>query len=421
MSRSRILIPENLHHPNREIGLLCHLIISRTATYTTEEQDENGKWAYLNVELRKGVFGEAKIDNREMYLWVVDEAERRRIIEVKNYSPGTRPFGFCLTPKYAAAKPVWRTITGEVARRYNDFKANDWLQQKKAVEGKTRISPRTYDRLRAHLKRITVKCDDASMDWLKNHPATVKATERCYRDTDRILIDKVNEGGEFGVSIAPRAYRFSSWVNRCWTPIRKLILADGEQTVERDVHCSHGAIIVGWCLKKYGEHSDLLLARDLIERGLFWKHLQKLTGCEDMPKGKWKQEYWFGFLFDRWNPVRKTEDGRVFYPQYPLKAVFKEHFPHIYDFLRYMKTECPQDDYPDEERHKHLSLKCLRFESELMLQDVLTNGLWILDGNRFATSVHDSIIVKKTDEDLLVQEMKEGWTRRVGFCPQVKS
>ena len=224
---------------------------------------------------------------------------------------------------------------------------------------------------------------------------------------DIALIDGINQHiKDHSCGIYNEVPRFDSWVNRCWSPIRKLILADGEPTIEADISASHPSIICVLAEKRFGkQNDDVRHFRQLVEQGTVYKHLQRATGRDDLHKAIWKDRFLFPFLFGE---PKKTY-------HYALSKVLREEFPTIWKTIDQHKTFNNREN----DKHTYLSVLCQILEAEIMLEDVCGKIMADYPGT-FVIPVHDSVICKYSDRQIVEEYMKMAWSR-FGILPHIKA
>ena len=178
----------------------------------------------------------------------------------------------------------------------------------------------------------------------------------------------------------------------------------GEQLVNLDIRNSQPLLFATLIQDHYKGQDlpeDAKLYIELTSAGLFYEHIMRLCGVPQIP-GERK-------LF------KKQFFGRVFFCEnlhmdsYADAQVFKEHFPNVYELIRFYKRK----DY------KQLAIEMQKRESKIIIDTVCSNLFKEYGPDFFCLTIHDSIVVLKSQQELVKQCICNAFATLYGIMPTV--
>ena len=234
--------------------------------------------------------------------------------------------------------------------------------------------------LRKQLNRLSVDVGQFD-DLFATNP-----NRHYYRAHLQTILD-----GELRLTADDFSGRFHSNVSNMYKPLRALLRVDGESDTlgETDIKNSQ-PLFLGLAAKEKGIEDNKYMR--LCEEGQIYDHLAGRLG---VLRESAKDEMVM-FFFAK-NGFRST-----------AKSVFELEFPKMAAFIRNVK----ENDY------KRLARQMQIAERKFVI-DTVCERLKRLRPEMFMTTIHDSVVAKQSDCDLIVSVMKEEFALR-GVHPRLE-
>lgn len=226
-----------------------------------------------------------------------------------------------------------------------------------------------------------------TMESLKKNGASPESLEAYHENLERL------RRGDFGAMRDKTAGRLHTCVTNMKSEFRKCLKMDGEELVEIDIsYCqptllSH--LIKGY-RNEWSKYVELLQTHD------FYDWISSETRTLGYNREKCKKAIFSQMLFCD----NKTSDRSAFF------AKFKQHFPKLSREMRGIKIT----------NYKRLAVLLQRVESKLIIDGVLKK---FSQEEIPCLTVHDAVLVKKSDLERAKAFMDQCLTDFLGFQPKL--
>lgn len=283
------------------------------------------------------------------------------------YTPGERSYGYWTSLPYR-----------EQTHRLRTFEHAGLAKRLRAVN-RRHFSRPIMVYLRKQLERLSADMDEFTA-------FITSPNMRYYHAHLQTILD-----GELRLTADGFSGRFHSNVSNMFKPLRALLRVDGEPDTlgETDIKNSQ-PLFLALAAKEQGVEDRKYL--QLCEEGLIYEHIAGRLG---VLRESAKHEI-VKFFYAR-NGHRST-----------AKSVFEREFPQIGAFIRSVKTK----------DHRRLSRQMQVAERKFVI-DTVCERLKRLRPDMFMTTIHDAIVAKKPDCDLIVTVMKDAFAVK-GVHPRLE-
>lgn len=284
------------------------------------------------------------------------------------YTPGERSYGYWTASPYREQTHRLRTFThAGLARRL------------RAMQHRHFSRP-IMVHLRKQLERLSADMDKFNARFITS------PNKHYYQAHLQTILD-----GEWRLTADGFSGRFHSNVSNMFKPLRALLRVDGEPDTlgETDIKNSQ-PLFLALAAKEQGVEDRKYV--QLCEEGLIYEHIAGRLG---VLRESAKQEI-VKFFYAK-NGYRST-----------AKSVFELEFPQIGAFIRSVKTK----------DHKRLSRQMQVAERKLVI-DTVCERLKRLKPDMFMSTIHDAVLARKPDCDLVLSVMKEAFAQK-GVHPRLE-
>ena len=290
------------------------------------------------------------------------------LVSRTGYTPGERSCGYWTEMPYQ-----------EQTHRLRTFEHKLLAKRLHAIQTKHRSRP-IMVHLRKQLERLSVNMDEFT-DRFSTHP-----NRRYYEAHLRTILD-----GEIRLTKDDFSGRLHSNVSNMFKPLRGLLRVDSDTVTlgETDIKNSQ-PLFLGLAAKEKGFEDKKYI--ELCEQGLIYDHLARKLG---VLRESAKHE--MVMLFFAKNGFKST-----------AKSVFEYEFPRTAAYICSVKKK----DY------KRLSRQMQTAERRFVI-DTVCERLKRLRPHMFMTTIHDAILARQADCDLVVAVMKEEFANR-GINPRLE-
>jgi hypothetical protein len=284
------------------------------------------------------------------------------------YTPGERSYGYWTALPYR-----------EQTHRLLTFTHAGLAKRLRAIQ-RRHFSRPIMVHLRKQLERLSADMDEFTARFI-NSP-----NRHYYQAHLQTILD-----GEWRLTADGFSGRFHSNISNMFKPLRSLLRVDGEPDTlgETDINNSQ-PLFLAMAAREAGVDDQRYLR--LCEEGLIYEHM---AGTLGVLRESAKHEI-VKFFYAK-NGYRST-----------AKSVFELEFPKIGAFIRQVKTK----------DHKRLSRQMQVAERKLVI-DTVCERLKRLRPDMFMTTIHDAVVAKKPDCDLIVTVMKEAFAEK-GVHPRLE-
>lgn len=292
-----------------------------------------------------------------------------RLVErTPGYTPGVNAYGYWTALPYR-----------EQTHRLRTFEHAGLAKRLRAIQ-RRHFSRPVMAHLRKQLERLSADMDEFTARFITS------PNRRYYEAHLQTILD-----GELRLTADGFSGRFHSNVSNMFKPLRAMLRVDGEPDTlgETDIKNSQ-PLFLALAAKEQGVEDQKYL--QLCEDGQIYEHIAEQVG---LLRDSAKHEMMV-MLYAR-NGFRST-----------VKSVFEREFPQIGSFIRKVKTK----DY------KRLSKQMQVAERKFVI-DTVCERLKRLRPNMFMTTIHDAVVAKKPDCDLIVTVMKEAFAEK-GVHPRLE-
>ncbi|HMP57777.1 MAG TPA: hypothetical protein PKD86_00365 [Gemmatales bacterium] len=300
----------------------------------------------------------------EVWRW----CDARFVERTAGYTPGDRSYGYWTALPYR-----------EQTHRLRTFEHKLLAKRQRTIERKHKSRPLLIH-LRKQLDRLSVDMSEfEERFWTHPH-------RHYYEAHLRTILD-----GELRLTQDDFSGRVHTNVSNMYKPLRSLLRVDGERDTlgETDIKNSQ-PLFLGLAAKRKGVEDRSYLR--LCEAGEIYDHLARRLG---VLRESAKLEM-VTFLYAK-NGYRST-----------AKALFDREFPAMAAFVRQVK----------EKDHKRLARHMQEAERKFVL-DTVCERLRRMRGDMFITTIHDALVARRVDCDLVVSVMKEEFAR-LGVHPRLE-
>lgn len=300
----------------------------------------------------------------EVWRW----CEGRLVERIGGYTPGLRSYG------YRTAEPY-----RDQAHRLKTFEHKLLAKRLKATEAKHFSRPILL-RLRQQLERLTIDMDGFQRQC-GHHP-----DHRYYSAHLQTVCDR-----ELRFTKDEFSGRIHTNVTNMYKPLRKFLRVDNEPDTlgETDIRNSQ-PLFLGMLAKSNGVNDQQYM--NLCEEGQFYEHLATKLG---LLRESTKDEMMV-VLYGR-NGYRSA-----------AKRLFGQEFPAMAEFIKGVKAN----------DHCRLS-RLLQEEERRFVVDTVCVRLFQTKKDLFLTTIHDALLARKQDCDLVVSIMKDEFAKR-GVHPRLE-
>lgn len=284
------------------------------------------------------------------------------------YTPGERSYGYWTSSPYR-----------EQTHRLRTFEHAGLAKRLRAIQ-RRHFSRPIMVHLRKQLERLSADMDQFTARFITS------PNRHYYQAHLQTILD-----GELRMTADGFSGRFHSNVSNMFKPLRALLRVDGEADTlgETDIKNSQ-PLFLAMAAREAGVDDQRYLR--LCEEGLIYEHIAGRLG---VLRESAKDEI-IKFFYAK-NGYRST-----------AKSVFELEFPQIGAFIRQVKTK----DY------KRLSRQMQVAERKLVI-DTVCERLKRLKPEMFMTTIHDAVVARKPDCDLIVTVMKEAFAEK-GVHPRLE-
>lgn len=284
------------------------------------------------------------------------------------YTPGERSYGYSTSLPYR-----------EQTHRLRTFEHAGLAKRLRAIQ-RRHFSRPIMVHLRKQLERLSADMDEFAAQFITS------PNRRYYEAHLQTILD-----GELRLTADGFSGRFHSNVSNMFKPLRSLLRADGEPDTlgETDIKNSQ-PLFLAMAAREAGVEDRKYL--QLCEEGQIYEHMAGRLG---VLRESAKQEIVKCFYAK--NGYRST-----------AKSVFELEFPQIGAFIRQVKTK----------DHKRLSRQMQVAERKFVI-DTVCERLKRLKPDMFMTTIHDAVVAKKPDCDLVLSVMKESFAEK-GVHPRLE-
>lgn len=290
------------------------------------------------------------------------------LVHRDRYSPGEKAYGYWTAMPYQ-----------EQTHRLRTFEHAGLAKRLRAIQRK-HLSRPIMAHLRKQLERLSVDMDQFD-DLFATNP-----NRHYYHAHLQTISD-----GELRLTADDFSGRFHSNVSNMYKPLRALLRVDGESDTlgETDIKNSQ-PLFLGLAAKEKGIEDNKYMR--LCEEGQIYDHMAGRLG---VLRESAKHEIVM-FFFAK-NGFKST-----------AKSVFEIEFPKMAAYIRKVK----QNDY------KRLARQMQIAERKFVI-DCVCERLKRLRPDMFIATIHDSVVAKKTDCDVIVSAMKDEFALR-GVHPRLE-
>lgn len=284
------------------------------------------------------------------------------------YTPGERSYGYWTALPYR-----------EQTHRLRTFEHAGLAKRLRAIQ-RRHFSRPIMVHLRKQLERLSADMDEFNARFITS------PNRHYYQAHLQTILD-----GEWRLTADGFSGRFHSNVSNMFKPLRSLLRVDGEPGTlgETDIKNSQ-PLFLAVAAKEQGVDDRKYM--QLCEEGLIYEHIAGRLG---VLRESAKEEI-IKFFYAK-NGYRST-----------AKSVFELEFPRIGAFIRQVKTK----------DHKRLSRQMQVAERKLVI-DTVCERLKRLKPEMFMTTIHDAVVAKKPDCDLVLSVMKEAFAEK-GVLPRLE-
>ncbi|MEI8381656.1 MAG: hypothetical protein WCJ09_16120 [Planctomycetota bacterium] len=284
------------------------------------------------------------------------------------YTPGERSYGYWTRLPYR-----------EQTHRLRTFEHAGLAKRLRAIQ-RRHLSRPIMIHLKKQLDRLSVDMNEFNARFI-THP-----NRRYYLAHLQTILD-----GELRLTADGFSGRFHSNVSNMFKPLRALLRVDGEPDTlgETDIKNSQPLFLALAAMEQGVEDRKYL---QLCEEGLIYEHMAGRLGV--LRESAKHEIVKFFYAKNRFNST--------------AKSLFQMEFPKIGTFIRSIKTK----DY------KKLSRQMQVAERKFVI-DTVCERLKRLKPDMFMTTIHDAVVAKKPDCDLIVTVMKEAFAEK-GVHPRLE-
>lgn len=283
------------------------------------------------------------------------------------YTPGERSYGYWTALPYREQTHRLRTFThAGLAKRL------------RAIQ-RRHFSRPIMLHLRKQLERLSADMDEFIARFITS------PNRHYYQAHLQTILD-----GEWRLTADGFSGRFHSNVSNMFKPLRSLLRVDGEPDTlgETDIKNSQ-PLFLAMAAREAGVDDQKYLR--LCEEGQIYEHIAGRLG---VLRESAKEEI-IKFFYAK-NGYRST-----------AKSIFDLEFPQIAGFIRQVKTK----------DHKRLSRQMQVAERKFVI-DTVCERLKRLRPDMFLTTIHDAVVARKPDCELIVTVMKEAFAEN-GVHPRL--
>lgn len=290
------------------------------------------------------------------------------LVNRDGYTPGEKSYGYRTALPYREQTHLLRT-----------FEHAGLVKRLRAIERMHSSRP-ILVHLRKQLDRLSVDMDEFNARFITS------PNQHYYRAHLQTILD-----GELRLTADGFSGRFHSNISNMFKPLRALLRVDGEPDTlgETDIKNSQ-PLFLALAAKEQGVEDRKYL--QLCEDGLLYEHIAGRLGVL--------------------RESAKHEIVKFFYAKNGLrsiaKSVFEREFPEMAAFIHQVKKK----------DHKRLSRQMQIAERRFVI-DIVCTRLKRLQPEMFMTTIHDAVLARKTDCDLVLTVMKEEFGRR-GINPRLE-
>jgi hypothetical protein len=284
------------------------------------------------------------------------------------YTPGERSYGYWTALPYR-----------EQTHRLRTFEHAGLAKRLRAIQRRHFTRP-IMVHLRKQLERLSADMDEFTARFITS------PNRHYYRAHLQTILDC-----EWRLTADGFSGRFHSNISNMFKPLRALLRVDGEPDTlgETDIKNSQ-PLFLALAAREQGIVDRKYL--QLCEEGLIYEHIAGRLG---VLRESAKDEI-VKFFYAK-NGHRST-----------AKSVFELEFPQIGAFIRSVKTK----------DHKRLSRQMQVAERKLVI-DTVCERLKRLKPDMFMTTIHDAVLARKPDCDLVLSVMKEAFAEK-GVHPRLE-
>jgi len=300
---------------------------------------------------------------------VWESCDRLGLVErTAGYTPGERAYG------YWTALPYRNQI-----HRLRSFQHPGIAKRLRAIQRRHLSRP-----IMAHLRR---QLDRLSVDMDGFHSRFATSPNRHYYLAHlQTILD-----GELRLTSDDFSGRLHSNVSNMYKPLRALLRVDGEPDTLRETDIKNSQpLFLGLAAKEAGVDDRRYLG--LCEQGVIYEHIANRLG---ILRESAKHE--MVMLLYAKNGFRST-----------AKSVFELEFPQMAAYVHRTKAR----------DHKRLARQMQRAERKFVI-DTVCERLRRLREEMFVATIHDALLARKADCDLVVDVMKEEFAKR-GVNPRLE-
>jgi hypothetical protein len=290
------------------------------------------------------------------------------VVRTSGYTPGARSYGYWVALPYR-----------EQTHRLRTFEHAGLAKRLRAIQRRHFFSP-IMIHLRKQLERLSVEMEQFNARFITSQ------NKHYYRAHLQTILD-----GELRLTADGFSGRFHSNISNMFKPLRSLLRVDGEPGTlgETDIKNSQ-PLFLAMAAREAGVDDQRYLR--LCEEGRIYEHMAGRLG---VLRESAKQEV-VKFFYAK-NGHRST-----------AKSVFELEFPQIGAFIRSVKTK----------DHKRLSKQMQVAERKFVI-DTVCERLKRLKPDMFITTIHDAVLTRKEDCELIVTVMKEAFAKK-GVSPRLE-
>lgn len=322
---------------------------------------------------------------------------------------------YCNNPYNARPKTYWLTdnfineyervfINDKTSAKINMFCRTRFLENIQDVEVEN-IDKAHYLQLENIIwTRMSIHIEKKDIEWLNGWvELDYDGTMKKMRPQDWWLIDNIKNKRYLGCSIGKESWRFFSPITQGRSILRKYLRGDDEPLVNVDIRCSQPTFVGLLVRDIQGDMENGLKEYfDLIEdpsKDLYGYVGEKLGLEMNKQTRDYIKKEFFHTLY---GPIKSNDK---------IYQIIKNDFPAIATTMWNIKNgfSFRKQDYGQ------FSIQMMRAEAKFIIGEVLEE-IWKCDPNTFVITIHDSVLVKGNDVDMISNIIRKRFERR-NVCP----
>ena len=344
------------------------------------------------------------------YSKILKKLEQLKIIGMNNSwcnsATNSRPKEYWLNKEYVnkCERVSITQQTQQKMNRYDRLRFSELLKDTN-TEG---IPKAHYEKLEQIVwNRVSIDITQKQLDWLEewkeiDNDGSIKR----MRIQDWWLIHNLQRHVNLGCTTGLQSLRFFSPITQGRSILRQFLRGDNQPLYSVDIRCSQPTF-VGLLVRDLQKNMSGGLQQyfDLLEKPELdlYEFIGKKLGYTTHDK-QTRNIIKSQFFHTLYGPIK--DDDKVY-------NILKESFPAITETMFKLKNgkSIRKKDYGK------FAINMQKAESKFILGEVLKR-IWQLDPNTFVVTIHDSLLVKQTDIQVVSDIIKECFSER-NICPQL--